>query len=708
VPADAAASDTFGFSVATSQGGAIVAVGAPNAVVNGNALQGRTYLYAQSGVTWNLIEAVTAPDGAASAIFGAAVAASAGTVVVGAPGANVGANNGQGAAYAFVGDTLDFAFQQKLVSNDGAQGDQFGTAVGVSGDDAIVGAALDDLPGGFNQGSAYVFSRSGTTWTQQQRLDFPTPGNGDTAGSDVAISDGIAVVGGPQRDTGGSNAGQIAVFRRVAGAWELDVATGPNDPVSERRFGRGVAIDGDRIAVGGPNGPDAGIAYVFETGVPLADSGDGDSADPDGQTDDQTGKSVATAIDLMAVGAPEVDGSGVVYLYRLKGTTDLTPGCGTNLDSELVATLTNTNGIGDKFGTAVSMSSDGNTIVVGAPDFNARGRVAVFQKPAGGWTGTLDVTTADTIAPGGGVGDKFGASVAIADNGTIAAGAPGSDTTGTNAGAVMTFRPASNLYDDVAEGTVVSMSPQAGAAFGTALSMTIDRLVVGAPLEDNVAPNSTIVPDAGAAYAYSVAGSGTTTPRAAVEPSAGGGIGDKFGTSVGASGSTLVVGAPGVDTPSGTDSGAGFVYRDPGGPLQLAATLMPEDGGGQQAGNSVAIAGEYVVLGAPLANVGEMVAEGATYFYEEPETGWETGGIPPATSAKLGLGNAAYLPAGSIAPIERQPDQAFGSAVGLTRRGLAVGAPLRDDDIPNCSSDIVDEGGADAYLFERILRNGFE
>ncbi len=706
---DAAAGALFGYSASIS--GDRIAVGALSAAVAANAEQGKAYVYFRTGIapSWSFEQTLTALDGAASDFFGAHVSLSGDTVLVTASGDDVGANADQGSAYVFDRSGGTWVQQQKLLPSDGGAGDGFGLSGALFGDTAVVGSFSADVPPNANQGAAYVYTRSGPTWSPQQKLVLPNGAPNQFAGFSIALSGQVVAVGAFGRD---ADRGGIAIFRRSGGVWEfLEEVRAANAPAGHR-FGGSAALDGMRLVGGATPAGGGGTAYVFDNPTLLTESAAGDSADPDGITDDQTGASVATAVDLMAVGAPEVGGRGVVYLYQLKGTSSQTPGCGTNLDSVLVATLTNTGGgIGDKFGRSVAMSTDGNTIVIGAPEFNTRGRVAVFRRPGSAWTGTIDVATADTIAPALVTGDKFGTSVSIGGDGTIAVGAPGNDAQGTDAGAAMTFRPAGIVYDDVPEGTAVSMSPQAGAAFGTSLSLESGMLIVGAPLEDNLAPNSTLLLDAGAAYAYDVAANGTPSAQGGIEPANGGGIGDKFGTSVGVSNGTMVVGAPGTDTAAGTDSGAAFVYEDTAGPPSFAGMLVPEDGAGQQAGSSVGIAGEYVTLGAPLADVGAMDGEGASYLYEEPEAGWSSG-PPPQLKAHLpekrALGGAAFLPSNRVSPIKRQPDQAFGTAIGLTRRGLAIGAPLRDDDIPNCASDIVDEGGADAYLFDRVFRNGFE
>ena len=78
-------------------------------------------------------------------------------------------DNGKGSAYIFKSDGTSWSQQQKLLASDGAAGDYFGYSVSISGDYAIVGAYQDD-DNGQSSGSAYIFKRDGTSWSQQQKL----------------------------------------------------------------------------------------------------------------------------------------------------------------------------------------------------------------------------------------------------------------------------------------------------------------------------------------------------------------------------------------------------------------------------------------------------------------------------------------------------------------------------------------------------------
>ena len=76
----------------------------------------------------------------------------------------------------------------RLTAGDGAAEDYFAAAVAISGDTAIVGAPRNDINGDADQGAAYVFVRSGGTWTQQDKLKAATGAAGDFFGGSVRCS----------------------------------------------------------------------------------------------------------------------------------------------------------------------------------------------------------------------------------------------------------------------------------------------------------------------------------------------------------------------------------------------------------------------------------------------------------------------------------------------------------------------------------------
>src|SRR5262249_500496 len=133
------------------------------------------------------------------------------TVVIGAIADDVGANGNQGSAYVFVRNGTTWSQQQKLTASDGALGDLFGTAVAITNDTVVVGAEADDVGANANQGSAYVYTRSRRTWLEQQKLTGADGAAQDQFGRSVGIS-GKTIIVGAILDNVGANSDQGSAY----------------------------------------------------------------------------------------------------------------------------------------------------------------------------------------------------------------------------------------------------------------------------------------------------------------------------------------------------------------------------------------------------------------------------------------------------------------------------------------------------------------
>jgi len=169
-----AAGDVFGSSVALSSDGNTAIVGAYGDNVGSNADQGSATVFTRSGGVWTQQQTITQTDGAGSDYFGISVALSSdgNTAIVGAYGDDVGSIVNQGSATVFTRSGGVWTQQQTITQTGGAANDLFGVSVALSsdGNTAIVGAYLDDNGVVSDQGSATIYTRSGTTWTQQQTI----------------------------------------------------------------------------------------------------------------------------------------------------------------------------------------------------------------------------------------------------------------------------------------------------------------------------------------------------------------------------------------------------------------------------------------------------------------------------------------------------------------------------------------------------------
>jgi hypothetical protein len=250
IASDGTAGDQFGTSVAIS--GNTVIIGAP-ADTNGSAQSlGSVYIYVRLGTTWTQQRKFTGTNGLSRQYFGQSVAISDDTAIVSALYDNVTTNGGQGAAYVYVRSGTTWTQQAKLVASDGALNDYFGISLAISGNTVVVGANGDDIGTITDQGSAYVFNRSGTTWTQQQKLTALDGSNEDKFGYSVGISDNKIIVGAYWDDVGNNpNQGTVYIFNRLETNWtqqRVRVADGG----AYDNFGQSVAVSGTKIIVGAP------------------------------------------------------------------------------------------------------------------------------------------------------------------------------------------------------------------------------------------------------------------------------------------------------------------------------------------------------------------------------------------------------------------------------------------------------------------------
>ncbi|MGI8956868.1 MAG: FG-GAP repeat protein [Chthoniobacterales bacterium] len=339
--------DNFGIAVAASADTVVVAADleSSNATgVNGDqtdnsALQaGAAYAFVRNGVTWTQQAYLKASNTDGGDVFGNSIALSGDTVAVGAQleASNATGINGDqsdnsagqaGATYIFVRNGSAWSQQAYVKASNTEAGDDFGFSVGISGDTVVVGANLEGSSAtGVNgdqnnnnaggSGAAYVFARSGTTWSQQAYLKASNTDADDLFGESVASSADTVVVGawleqsnatgidGDQADDSASQAGAVYVFVRNGAAWSQQTYLKASNTDIGDKFGNAVAISGDTAVIAayleasnatGINGDEtynleqgAGAAYVFTaqgsaTSIPLlnistrADVGVGDN-----------------------------------------------------------------------------------------------------------------------------------------------------------------------------------------------------------------------------------------------------------------------------------------------------------------------------------------------------------------------------------------------------------------------------------------------
>ncbi len=254
---------------------------------NSSLLSGAAYVFTRNSTLWTqeaFLKASNAEDGD---MFGWSVDISGATIVVGAvqedsSGTGVNgsaqADNGlawAGAAYVFTKANGAWSQQAYLKASNTGANDRFGGTVAVSGDFVVVGAKGEDSDGigvngggqgnddAISAGAAYVFERSGTTWTQQAYLKASNTDALDSFGGDVDVSgnvivvgavgesgDGTGVNGSGQANNSKTEAGAAYLFRRDAVTWTQEAYLKASNSGEQDRFGRSVAVFRNAVIVG--------------------------------------------------------------------------------------------------------------------------------------------------------------------------------------------------------------------------------------------------------------------------------------------------------------------------------------------------------------------------------------------------------------------------------------------------------------------------
>lgn len=404
--------------------------------------------------------------------FGTSVAISGNTVVVGAPsedsnGSGPADNSApySGAAYVFVRDNGAWTQQAFLKSPNITTNAAFGRGVAIDGDTIVVGAEGESLNNGANTGAAYVFIRSGASWTQQASL---RPDSLDllwnsSFGHSVAIDGATIVVGAVNENsnaigvngavTGYSfNSGAAFIFVRTETTWSQQAHLKASNREQDDHFGENVVVDGDTVVVGAFSEDSAATTVngdQFDNSAPFA---------------------------------------GAAYVFVRDGAT---------WSQQAYLKSSNLNA-GDLFG--FSLALEGDRLLVGAPfeagaatgidgdqsDNSAGGAGAayLFQRVGGVWSQQTYFKASNTE-----VGDWFGWSVALAGD-TIAIGANHeasnaigldgvqTDNSAADAGAAYVFTHAENIWSQ--QHYVKASNTSSGDLFGFHLALSDTILAIGA------------------------------------------------------------------------------------------------------------------------------------------------------------------------------------------------------------------------------------
>lgn len=319
---DIAENDTFGCHVALDGDTALIGAGADDLTTPDRSNAGSAYVFTRSAGVWTQQQKLVASDGAANDFFGSSVALSGDTAVVGAAFDDTPAGNDAGSAYVFTRSAGVWTQQQKLIASDAAPDDVFGISVALSGDVVMVGAPTDFF---FTTGAVYVFTRSGSTWTEQQKLSSGE--SIDNFGASVALAGDTALVGAPADsfDLKAITTGAAHVYRLSGGVWTQETKLTPIVGRPFYKFGENVALDGDTAMVGGRS-TDSVDVFTRNASIWVQQH----HLTPDSSADfGDFGAALAIAGDSILIGAPVFEGEGIsgieqagaAYVYRLGSST---------------------------------------------------------------------------------------------------------------------------------------------------------------------------------------------------------------------------------------------------------------------------------------------------------------------------------------------------------------------------------------------------
>ena len=628
--------DQYGISTAVNTDGSLVVIGSLSDGSNGEQ-SGAAYVFTETMVDYARQGILTASDGAAGDLLGSSAAMSndGQTIALGAPGDG----SGQGSAYIYTRPSTtwsNIASTIKLTASDGAAGDGFGSSIAMSGDGntIVVGAHSNDATGAANAGAAYVFERptSGsvfTAWVSSSagiKLTASDAAADDEFGSSVSINqDGSIIAVGARGDSPGS----VYVFNRPATGWAAAAGTitltGPTNIDARAQLGESVSISGDggTIVAGSPEAPGSAYVFTMPTNGWAATSTSARLTAPDDDSRDKFGGAVSVSSDgsSIAVGATAADTANRVDVGAVYMFT--MPSTGWADTSAAAKLIRESFGFsGQAFGHAVSLSPDGSKVISSSPNDPDGGHVNYLDKPStGGWVDAIGGSASFIHLSGRQIKSQFGRAVAVSeDEGTIVVGANNDDAAAGAAGAIYVFTRPTGGWGSAAP-TRVRILAGDGAQF------------------------------------------------------------DGFGraVSVSSNGSIIAVGANGDDDGGFNSSGSVYVYTRPSAGWSSSVTpikLNPSDAAaGDQFGNAVAVSGDgnFIVVGADRENS----STGSVYLFTKPSGAWAA----TAAEAKLTTSDGV------------QNDR-FGGTVSINTDGsvVVVGA------IGRAAFDRMSDG---AYVFNR-------
>lgn len=609
LPSDGAINDRFGYHGVISTDGRYIAIQAwygDGTIIDAGAV----YVYFFDGVKWVQQAKLTKTEGAANDFYGSrcAINADGSTLVVGAYGYDQPVNNA-GEVYVYVRSGTTWSLQTRLAPSPAINGGSYGASVAISPDGNTM--AIQAISNTTGVHDIDIFTRSGTTWSLQQKVRPAETVTGDVFGGEIAFfnNGNKFVASSHMRTANQTYEGVLYVFARTGGVWSQEARITADSPVAGDQMGRGLAVsaDGSTIAAGSLqadlNSTDTGAIWIFvhngttwvqqqkivpkdlanlKAGQRLSLSPDGNTLVVGLPTDNLQGTDTGSVyiyrrnagvwtLFQTLVNNPELNSTLFGYEARIAGNnrivalavhaivqgslsgaayTYVQPGSDPESYQQLIpATLTE----GERYGTALAYSATGDYLLINAVAKAGYGQVYVYVREGLTWVQQSIITPSSPVT-----GDNFGGGIAVNGDATIALiGAPRRDQVGTDSGLVYVFTRSGTTWTQ--QQTLVSSDLADGDLFGTSVAMTHDGTLalIGASHDDNTGI------DSGAVYVFTRSGSVWTQQQKLTSP--GGAAYRYYGTSVAmnSDGTRVLIGAVG-DTTKGAWAGAVHHYTRSG------------------------------------------------------------------------------------------------------------------------------------------------
>ena len=596
----------------------------------------------------------------------------------------------KGAAYIFHHDGTDWVEQAKLNGSTTGRDDKFGTSIAIDGGRVVVGSQLTN-----RMGAAYVFDRTGSVWTETAVLHSSDQASYDQFGYSVDVLDDRAIVGAIQQSAQGDKTGAAYIFRKTDQGWVEEQRLNADDQQTRHYLGWGVALSKSFALVSArpnfSNTDPAGAAYFYRSSpivpadiltlcndpvtVPTPTVTDNCAGTVTGTTDDPT---TFSAEGTYSIDWTFDDGNGNVIVANqtvnvydeqadITSVVSTPPSCPGQADGTLTVTATcsscpdgfqySIDGLNYQSGNVFTgLAAADYTIYVREPnslcvstatttlDESEDMEAPVPAVPAiSGWAQAYKALMSD-----GESNDMAGHSVAILDSIAIV-GAPADDTDANDAGAAYVFKRTSTGWTEWTK--LVAGDPGNNAQFGHSIAISDQFAVIGARGKDTNGSN------AGGVYVFSRTATGFA--QQAILLPTDGEVGDKFGAAVAISGNYLFAGAPEADNEA-INMGAAYVFEWNGTKwTEKSKFFAPNRTDYDQFGYSVAMHGEYAVVGAPTQDDKGMINIGVAHVYKLTGSNWTFDQTLTGSDALSG--------------------DYFGGSVAISNDYIAVGAHLSDE-----------------------------